>query len=105
LHWKTALAVPGRMFIGAGEKHIAGFSSVNIQAEKDIAAIQRTANSTHNAGGLRCSWRDCTDRRSPEHRQCDWKNKYRALARRAADGSRHRAENSRLAERKSATAV
>ena len=43
----------GRMFIGAGEKHVAGFSSVNIQAEKDIAATDNGKLDLANAGGLR----------------------------------------------------
>ena len=81
------------MFIGAGEKHVAGFSSVNIQAEKDIVATDNGKLDLANAGGLRLQSSETGYfyRRSPEHRQCDWKNKYRALGRRrAADGSRHR---------------
>lgn len=45
-------AASGRVFMGEGEKHIAGFSAVNIQAAKDIAATGNGTLDLANAGDL-----------------------------------------------------
>ncbi|MEO6823654.1 MAG: hypothetical protein ABI167_02805 [Nitrosospira sp.] len=48
----SSAANAGRMVIGEGEKHIAGFSSVYIQAEKDITASGSGKLDLANAGDL-----------------------------------------------------
>ncbi len=48
----SSAANAGRMFIGEGEKHIAGFSSVNIQAQKDIETGGKGKLDLANAGDL-----------------------------------------------------
>ena len=53
LAFDSNAANSGRLFIGEGEKHVAGFSSVHMHAQKDIAATGDGKLELANAGDLR----------------------------------------------------